>query len=323
MRTVTIKLSEYAVLTGFIHDMNEEMGNINAFPSVLVLPGGGFRTVSFREGEPIAQAYFAKGYQGFVLKYTTVTDNPNATIETPMQEVVEAIKYLRANAKDLGLIDNKICLVGFSGGGHLAAAVATHSDIKPDALILGYPGIVHSDLRAMDCPDICECVDEKTPETFMFGMNGDSVTPPVHMLAFASALDKNGIEFEMHMFKGIGHGLSLGTSYTSSGFATDVKTRYAKWFDMSVQWLKEIFGDFKLYGVNDGRDSKYNVDRNLQILFGNEQAKKLCIEKMPVLTGFTSENQMLEMTPRKINGFMKTISEKELMKLDEELSIIK
>lgn len=322
MRTVTIKLSEFAVLTGFLHDKNEEMENIEAFPAVLVLPGGGFRTVSFREGEPIAQAYFAKGYQGFVLKYTTVTDNPNATIETPMQEVVEAIKYLRANAKDLALIANQICLVGFSGGGHLAAAVATHSDIKPDALILGYPGIVHSDLRAMDCPDICESVDKKTPETFMFGMNGDTVTPPEHMLAFANALNKNGIEFEMHMFKGLGHGLSLGTSYTCAGFADDVKPRYAKWFEMSVEWLEEVFGDFKLYGVNDGRDSKYNIDRNLQFLFGNQQAKELCIEKMPVLAGFTNEKQMIEMTPRKINGFMKTISKEELIMLDEELSTI-
>ena len=124
------------------------------------------------------------------------------------------------------------------------------------------------------------------------------------------------------MFKGLGHGLSLGTSYTCAGFADDVKPRYAKWFEMSVEWLEEVFGDFKLYGVNDGRDSKYNIDRNLQFLFGNQQAKELCIEKMPVLAGFTNEKQMIEMTPRKINGFMKTISKEELIMLDEELSTI-
>ncbi len=275
--------------------------------------------MSAREGEPVALAYFAKGYQSFVLKYTTVTDDPTATIDVPMKETTDSITYLREHATELNLQKNKICLVGFSGGGHLAAAVSTHGAVRPDALILGYPGIVHNDLRAMDCPDICESVDEATPETFMFGMNRDSVTPPQHMLSFAKALDEKQIQFEMHMFKGVGHGLSLGTSLTSSGFAEDVKPRYAKWFDMSIEWLKETFGDFKLYGVNDGRDTKYNIDRNLKVLFSDEKAKELCLNKMPVLAEFLSETQMVEMTPRKINGFMKTISFDELMELDRKL----
>ena len=320
MRIIKEKISQYAILTGYLHEPNSELGNIEEYPTVLVLPGGGFRTVSFREGAPVAQAYFAKGFHSFVLEYTTVKDDSEAKIDVPMNDTIQAIKYLRENSENYNLIANQICLVGFSGGGHLAAAVATHSEIKPNALILGYPGIVHSDLRAMDCPDICECVDSDTPETFMFGMNRDTVTPPEHMLAFANALYKNGIEFEIHMFKGVGHGLSLGTSYTCSGHVSDVNTKYAKWFEMSVQWLKEVFGDFKLYGINDGRDSKYNVDRNLQVLFSNEKAKKLCIAKMPVLAEFTNENQMIEMTPRKVNCFMKTIGEAELMELDEALS---
>ena len=320
MKIISIKISEYSTLTGYLHEPNEEMGNIEIFPAVLVLPGGGFRTVSFREGEPIAQAYFAKGYHGFVLKYTTVTDSKDATIETPMHEVDEAIKYMRENANSLHLNENQICLVGFSGGGHLAAAVSTHANNRPNAMILGYPGIVHSDLRAMDCPDICECVDSRTPETFMFAMNRDSVTPPKHILSFAKALSENNIEFEIHMYKGVGHGLSLGTSYTCSGFGDDVKTRYSKWFDMSVEWLKDVFGDFKLYGINDGRNSRYNIDKNLKTLFSNEEVKNLCITRMPVLSKFSGETQMVEMTPRKINGFMKTISDDALMDLDRELS---
>ena len=62
------------------------MANIQAYTAMLVLPGGGFRFCSDREGEPVAMAYFAEGYQTFVLDYTTVTKKPDATIEDPMRD---------------------------------------------------------------------------------------------------------------------------------------------------------------------------------------------------------------------------------------------
>ena len=244
MQLMKQKIGEYAELTGYIHEPNTEMDHIDAYPVVLVLPGGGFRFCSAREGEPVAMAYFAEGYQAFVLDYTTVTKKPEATMDDPMKDVQEALKWIRDNKNTYFVAENQLILVGFSGGGHLASAVATHGPERPDALILGYPGIIHSDLRALDCPDIIESVDAKTPPTFIFSTRNDFVTPPKHSLAFAKALDEAGVGFELHIFREGDHGLSLAKPLTSGGFINQVSPVVAQWFKMSIDWLKAEFGEF-------------------------------------------------------------------------------
>lgn len=319
MKIIEKKLGKYAVLTGYLHEYNQELPNIQEYPAILVLPGGGFRACSFREGEPVAMAFFAEGYQAFVLKYTVVTDDPNAVMADPMRDVCEAMEYIRSNRNDLLCKDGNLALLGFSGGGHLAAAVATHCDPRPDALLLGYPGIIHSDLRALDCPDIPECVDAQTPTSFLFGVHADSVTPPKHLLSFANALEKAGVPFELHIFRGGGHGLSLGTSLTSAGFASDIRPDYAMWLPMSVRWLKDVFGDFILYGLTDGRNGRFSIDKTVAQLFSDEASRKICMERMPVLAKFAEGDSAEEMTPRRINCFMTMLSAEELDAFDKEL----
>lgn len=319
MKVVEKKLGKFAVLTGYLHEYNQETPNIQAYPAVLVLPGGGFRTCSYREGEPVAMAFYAEGYQAFVLKYTVVTDDPNAVMADPMRDVCEAMAYIRSEGDSLLCENGKLALLGFSGGGHLAAAVATHCDPRPDALLLGYPGIIHSDLRALDCPDIPERVDAQTPPSFLFGMHGDSVTPPRHLLALACSLEKANVPFELHMFRGRGHGLSLGTSLTSAGFASDINSDYAMWLPMSVRWLKDVFGDFTLYGLNDGRNGRFSIDKTVAQLFSDEAARRICMKKMPVLAKFAEGDSAEEMTPRRINSFMTMLSSEDLDAFDKEL----
>ena len=261
MQLIRQKIGEYAELTGYIHEPNSEMSNIHAYPAVLVLPGGGFRFCSEREGEPVAMAYFAEGYQAFVLDYTTITKKPEATMNDPMQDVQETLKWIRRNEEQYFVAEKQLALVGFSGGGHLASAVATHGPERPDALILGYPGIIHSDLRALDCPDIIESVDAQTPPTFIFSTRNDFVTPPKHPLAFAKALDEAGVGFELHIFREGDHGLSLAKPLTSGGFINQVGPVVAQWFKMSVDWLKAEFGEFSVdktmdYNILDNWDAK-------------------------------------------------------------------
>ena len=246
MQLIKQKIGEYAEMTGYIHEPNPEMDNIHAYPAVLVLPGGGFRFCSEREGEPVAMAYFAEGYQAFVLDYTTINKKPEAVMSDPMQDVQESLKWIRCNKEQYFVAEKQLALVGFSGGGHLASAVATHGPERPDALILGYPGIIHSDLRALDCPDIIESVNEKTPPTFIFSTRNDFVTPPKHPLAFAKALDEAGIGFELHIFREGNHGLSLAKPLTSGGYTNQVEPAVAQWFRMSVDWLKAEFGEFSV-----------------------------------------------------------------------------
>lgn len=254
MKLIIEKINSFAELVGYIHVPDAEMFHMKTFPAILILPGGAFRVCAPREAEPVAMKFFAEGYQAFVLNYTTVTADPSAKMEDPMKDVESAIRYLRENSEGLFLADGKLALLGFSGGGHLAAAVATHSPERPDALILGYPGIVHSDLRALECPDILERVDGHTPPAFIFSSRYDAVTPPVHTLSLALALEEAGVDFELHIFRGCVHGLSLGTSLTSNGEETNIAPAYAKWFGLCVTWLTERFGDFSLWNAeNSGK----------------------------------------------------------------------
>ena len=92
-----------------------------------------------------------------------MTDKEDATIEDPMSDAQKALEWIRACRKEYCIGKGQLALLGFSGGAHLAAATATHGPQRPDVLLLGYPGILHSDLRALECPDIVECIDEKTP----------------------------------------------------------------------------------------------------------------------------------------------------------------
>lgn len=241
MKIIEKKLGEYASLTCYLHENTPELPNQKEYPAILVVPGGGFRICSDREGEPVAMAFFAQGYQAFVLKYTVVTIKSDAVMADPMLDAQMALDYIRSERESLLCKEGQLAMIGFSGGGHLSAAVSTHGPSRPDALLLGYPGIVHSDLRALDCPDIPECVDQNTPPTFMFGLYNDPVTPPKHILAFASALDQAGIEFEIHMFHGEGHGLSLGIGFTCADELWGINDNFAQWLPLSIRWLNHIF----------------------------------------------------------------------------------
>lgn len=244
MKMVKIQLSQFATLTGYLHEFHPQLSHIKKFPAIICVPGGGFRFCSFTEGEPIAMSYYAKGFQAFVLEYTTVTTKPDATIEDPMNDAQRAIAHIRESAEEYCVEAGKLAMIGFSGGAHLASAVSTHGPLRPDLLLLGYPGIIHSDLRALDCPDIIESVTEETPSTFIFVTRNDPVTPPKHALAFANALDQCGVDFEMHIFRNGTHGMALGTEFTSGGYQIGVNPRFAQWFELSVSWIFEQWGAF-------------------------------------------------------------------------------
>ncbi len=320
MELIRINLSDYATLTAYLHETSPEMANIKVFPAMLVLPGGGFRFCSDREAEPVAMAYFAEGYQAFVLDYTTITKKPDALIDDPVKDAEMALKHIRAHAADYRVDAKKVAMIGFSGGGHLAAAEVTHSEEKPDVLLLGYPGIVHSDLRALDCPDIPESVDSTTPPSFIFGTRDDTVVPPVHLLTFAEALNRAGVDFELHIFRSGVHGLSIAKSLTSNGSASNINPVFGEWFPMSVRWLNEKLGDFTIYGVNDGRYGRFSIDKALGDILENETASQILQEIMPALTETAEKNPMLKsISIRQLSGMLPGMDGETLEKLDKQL----
>ena len=130
MRVFTIDLYEHfslprpegaaGTLTCYVQDITAIENKLR--PAMLVLPGGGYCFVSPREGEPIAQAYLARGYHAFVLDYSVFP----ARFPVALREAAMAMAYIRGNAEAFAI--RKVAAVGFSAGGHLCGTLGMMYD---------------------------------------------------------------------------------------------------------------------------------------------------------------------------------------------------
>jgi acetyl esterase/lipase len=244
MRVITETVGENgAELTSYVQSDSEVLSNASVRPAVLIFPGGAYQRCSDREAEPVALAYLAEGFNAFVLRYSV---GPDATFEEALSDAQSALTAVRDRAADWRIDPTKIAVVGFSAGGHLAASLGTVSELKPDALVLGYPVILGSMGERMrtPIPDAAEHVDATTPPTFLFATRDDATVPIENSLAFARALDRAGIAFEAHLYRSGAHGLSLAKPLTSDGEADWVNAPAQAWFAQSVDFLRSLWGDF-------------------------------------------------------------------------------
>ena len=108
-------------LTCYVRDESHEMKGPPR-DAILVLPGGGYRSCSDREAEPIALAYMHYGLNAFVLRYSI---KENAVFPRPLIEAFKCVKFLKDNAERFNINPDRIFAVGFSAGGHLAASLGT------------------------------------------------------------------------------------------------------------------------------------------------------------------------------------------------------
>lgn len=230
-------------MTAYLLDSPEEFRNIQKRPAVLIFPGGGYYMTSDREAEPIAMAYLAEGYNAFVLRYSV---GKETSFSAALSDAEEALTRIRENTEKWNTDPEKIAVIGFSAGGHLAAALGTMGKDRPNALILGYPCILSSlgDVLAFPVPSLDQEVDERTPPTFVFSTFEDSVVPIENSLSFMKALNDKRIPFESHIFQNGVHGLSLAKPLSSVGVKPLVDQDFAQWFDLSISWLHKVLGDF-------------------------------------------------------------------------------
>jgi acetyl esterase/lipase len=171
-----------------------------------------------------------------VLRYSVGTD---ATFSEALEDAEAALARIRAQADEWGIAPDRIALIGFSAGGHLAASLSTIGVNRPDALLLGYAITQDISLAAKPpYPAVVPHVDRDNPPTFLFSTGEDRVVPVAHTLAFAAALDDVGVEYEVHVFQEGPHGLALARQSASDGRAQKAATAFAEWFDSSVRWLR-------------------------------------------------------------------------------------
>jgi pectinesterase len=205
--------------------------------AVLICPGGGYGHLADHEGAPVAEWLNSIGITAFVLKYRL---GPRYHHPAPLQDAARAIRTIRARAADWKIDPERIGILGFSAGGHLASTIATHFDSgkrnandpiervssRPNLAILIYPVITmrekthagskmnllgdnpSAELVALLSNE--EQVTKDTPPTFLVHTLTDPGVPVENTLMFAAALRKAAVPFEMHLYERGPHGFGLG-----------------------------------------------------------------------------------------------------------------
>lgn len=230
---------------------------------VLVIPGGGYRRQVFNlEGTDIAQWLNSLNITAFVLKHRMPCDSHKAPQDVPLQDAQRAVRLIRNILPKLGVNLNKLGVMGFSAGGHLASTIGTCYDrkvyqnideidnisAKPDFLVLVYPCVA---LRHWPIEEICtsqipsclvkvlekystdELVTKDTPPCFIIVADDDTTTPPEHGVNFFLALRKAGVSAELHIFKEGKHGFGMGNG------------RIQYWTELCKTWIETYHQEAK------------------------------------------------------------------------------
>ena len=252
-------------LTGYIQEPAKEMQAVKNKPAVLVFPGGAYSILSRREAEPIALSYAAQGFQAFILWYSV---EKNAAGFAPLKEASRAIKMIRDNSEQWHVIPDKIAVCGFSAGGHLACAAGLLAENRPNAMILCYPAIDFGDAEEnkkrdnkivenlLGTPDYTQeeldtlnlhlHVQKDAPPAFIWHTCGGEILHISQTIKLATAYSNVNCPFEYHVFQRGEHGLSLATPQVADGRKSMVEKRAQQWFELSVSWLWEIFGELEV-----------------------------------------------------------------------------
>ncbi len=239
---IILNIERNVSLTAYIPDVSDEMPNMKVKAGVLVLPGGGYSYCSDREAEPIAFEFMAKGYNVFVLRYSL---KEHSVFPTPLNDAIEALELIRSKSVEWCINPNKIAVCGFSAGGHLAAALSTMSEVKPNACILGYPCILEriGKILANPIPGLEKHVTEQTPPTFIAAAADDDIVPIENSLEYAKVLGANNVPYELHVFSRGGHGFSTSTSVVTVPERSEFVKNTRIWIEMCLVWLEDIFKD--------------------------------------------------------------------------------
>ena len=202
--------------------------------AVVVAPGGGYARLALdKEGAGAARRLAASGVTVFVLNYRLPGDGWAAGYDAPLQDIQRALRRVRADASNQGVDPGRIGVMGFSAGGHLAAAVLTRFDdplyvpidaadamsARPDFACLVYALMsVGSGPDQYPSPDtearqpLPQRVRPGMAPTFLVHAADDRTVPVANSLALFAALTAAGVPAELHVYQEGGHGFGFGLS---------------------------------------------------------------------------------------------------------------
>jgi acetyl esterase/lipase len=225
--------------------------------AMIIAPGGSYARLSMNnEGRAPANYLNTLGIAAFVLRYRL---GPRYHHPIELADAQRAIRTVRARAAEWHIAADRIGIMGFSAGGHLASAASTHFDAgktdaadpidrvssRPDFAVLGYPVIsfveawTHQGSKTNllgESPDAALArslssetqVTASTPPTFIYHTNADTVVPVENAVAYFLALRKAGVPAEMHVFRNGAHGSGLAQQDPA----------LAEWPRLLANWLR-------------------------------------------------------------------------------------
>jgi len=225
--------------------------------AVVICPGGGYGVNAIsHEGIDVAKKFNELGVAAFVVKYRIPNDATMINREIgPLQDAQQAIRTVRQRAQEWNIDVNRIGIMGFSAGGHLASTAGTHfetavipnvgnTNLRPDFMILIYPvisfneNITHMGSREQligkqPTPEKVIYysnelqVTATTPPTFLVHASDDQAVSSSNSVAFYEGLLKNKVPAELHIYQNGGH-----------GFGMNNKTTDDYWMDRCKNWMK-------------------------------------------------------------------------------------
>ena len=268
-----------ATLEGYLLDCELSYGQQTDRPAVVVCPGGGYLYCSAREAEPVALRYASRGFHAFVLRYSTGKD---AAGFSPLQELSWVIGLIRRNHSQWHVDPDKIAVCGFSAGGHLALASGLLAENKPNAMILGYPAVnipnypgVNFMLQLLtgkqEVTDedaayysLSNHIGKNSPPVFLAATAEDTLTG-FGALPVAQKYSALGLGYELHVFQHGPHGYSLADETSADGSSQMLNPAFAQWHDLSVSWLKRIFGEPEHVEKSTSKMGKYLKELGVQM----------------------------------------------------------
>ena len=217
--------------------------------AVMVCPGGGYGILAIEhEGTQVCDWLNGLGVTAVLLKYRVPVRQAVPGYE-PLQDAQRAMSVLRTRSKEFGINPQRIGILGFSAGGHLASTISTHfeEDTKPNFSILIYPvismdkNITHMGSRnnligsnpsdAMIKLYSNELqVTANTPPTFLIHASDDDAVPDENSLWYYQALKKNKVSAEMHIYPAGGHGFGLANGNKS----------LETWSNLLIEWMRGL-----------------------------------------------------------------------------------
>lgn len=249
-----------AELHTYIQDSGELM-MIKERPLVLICPGGGYTSVSKREGEPLAVRFLAMGYHVAVLRYSCAP----AVFPTALLELAESVKLINRHAEEWLVRTDKIFVLGCSAGAHVAACLGmfwheswlaektgvANETLRPAGMILCYPAIYmpgdfsQTILAGQDTEEMRERVSldkqvtEHTPQAFIWHTFEDTRVPVENSLNLIAAMRKYRIPVEFHMYPYGAHGLAAADELTQKIDGSGIQKECQSWLPLVQTWLRD------------------------------------------------------------------------------------